>query len=270
MVSRVMDTVTNTITALGRGFLGRVSSWRQVLKLTANALAVALTPRFYANSATRSVVIKQIYFTAWQIIPEFTIFAALISFVLIEIVVSTAREFALSDYALEMTIRVLVMEVLPLLTAFFVALRSGAAINTEVALMNINHELQALERAGVDAMRFELIPRIIGAGVSVVALTAIASSVALLIAYWVVYGFQPWGLADFGQVLARIFTPFSIAVLWLKTLLFGIAVSVIPIAAGLQAPQKLFFAPIAVLQGMVRLFSVIMLVEVASLALRYI
>lgn len=270
MVSRLMDTVTNYISALGRGFLGRISTWQHIFGLTANALAVALTPRFYANSATRSVVIKQIYFTAWQIIPEFTLFTALISFVLIEIVVSTAREFALSDYALEMTIRVLVMEVLPLLVAFFVALRSGAAINTEVALMNITNELQALERAGVDAMRFELIPRIIGGGVSVVSLTAIASSVALLIAYWVVYGFQFWGLTDFGQVLARIFTPFSIAVLWLKTLLFGIAVSVIPIVAGLQAPQKLFFAPIAVLQGMVRLFSVIMLVEVASLALRYI
>jgi phospholipid/cholesterol/gamma-HCH transport system permease protein len=185
-------------------------------------------------------------------------------------VVNTARAFGLSDYALEMTVRVLVMELIPLLTAFFVALRSGAAINTEVALMHIHNELTALEHNGVDPMRFELIPRIIGSSVSVLALTAVSISVALMMAFVLVYGLQPGALADFAQVMARVFAPLTVLGLWLKVFLFGLAVAVIPISAGISVPKKLFFAPISVLQGMVRLFFFLMLVEVGSLALRYI
>lgn len=267
---RSMAVIGTFISSLGSTALQRWRILHVTARLAARAVVESLSPRFYANSATRSVVAKQIYFTAWQILPEFTVFAALLSFVLIEIVVSTARDFGLSDYALEMTVRVLVMEVIPLLTAFFVATRSGAAINTEVALMHIHNELEGLSQAGVDAMRFELVPRVIGGAVSVLTLTAISSSVALLMALLLVYGPQPWAWAEFGQVLTRIFTPLSLIGLWLKVLLFGLAVTVIPIASGLQIPRKLFFAPIAVLQGMVRLFFVLMLVEVGSLALRYI
>lgn len=267
---RAMSAAENFIASLGATALQRLRTLQVTARLAACAVVETLSPRFYANSATRSVVAKQIYFTAWQILPEFTLFAALLSFVLVEIVVSTARDFGLSDYALEMTLRVLVMEVIPLMTAFFVATRSGAAINTEVALMNIHGELDSLTASGVDPMRFELVPRVIGGVVSVLALTAASSAVTMLIALLLVYGPQPWAWVDFGQVLARIFSPLSLLGLWLKVILFGLAVTLIPIASGLHVPRKLFFAPIAVLQGMVRLFFAIMLVEVASLALRYI
>jgi len=267
---RNMATSESIIAALGCTAVQRWRTFQVTGRLAGRAVVEALSPRFYGNSATRSVVAKQIYFTAWQILPAFTLFAAMLSFVLIEIVVSTARDFGLSEYALEMTVRVLVIEIIPLLTALFVATRSGAAINTEVALMHIHNELEGLRQAGIDAMRFELVPRVIGGAVSVLALTAISSSVALVIALLLVYGPQPWAWAEFGQVLARIFTPLSVIGLWLKVLLFGVVVTVIPIASGLQVPRKLFFAPIAVLQGMVRLFFVLMLVEVGSLALRYI
>ena len=58
--------------------------------------------------------------------------------------------------------RVLVLEMLPLMTALFVALRTGAAINTEVALMQIQNELDALQRIGIDPFRLELLPRVVG------------------------------------------------------------------------------------------------------------
>ena len=56
----------------------------------------------------------------------------------------------------------------------------------------------------------------------------------------------------------------------LKSLAFGLAVTVIPVAEGMATPRKLFMAPISVLRGMVRLFFALMLIEVASLAFKYI
>ena len=66
-----------------------------------------------------------------------------------------------------------------------------------------------------------------------------------------------------------IYIPILLA-LWTKTLVFGFAVTVIPISEGLSTPQKLFHAPISVLRGMVRLFFSLMLVEAAALAILYV
>jgi phospholipid/cholesterol/gamma-HCH transport system permease protein len=160
--------VTNFLTRRGAALLATWRIWRDTLLFAARAIVTAATPAAY-NSATRTVVMKQIYFTVVQILPGFTLFAALLSYVLIQIVVTTAASYGLSEYALEVSMRLLVLELLPLITALFVALRSSSAINTEIALMKINGELMALESAGVDTMRLEFMPRVIGGMISVLA-----------------------------------------------------------------------------------------------------
>jgi len=243
----------------------------RVLHLTATALAGAMSVSTY-NRATREVVQKQIYFTAWQILPGFAAFVALLSVVIIQIVGETARDFGLYAYALEIVIRVLVLEILPLTTALFVALRSGAAINTEVALMKIHNELEALELSGVDPVKFELIPRVVGGTISVLALTAVSIVISLVLAHLLIVDFRPWSLppGDFTRVIGKVFDIPSMLILWCKTLAFGLAVTVIPIAAGLVTPKRLSYAPIAVLRGMVRLFFALMLVEIGALAIAYV
>jgi phospholipid/cholesterol/gamma-HCH transport system permease protein len=259
----------NLFSRRGAAALAWLGSWSRLLHFSAQTLIGALTPATY-NSATRAVALKQIYFTAWQILPGFTLFATLLAYVLIEIVVTTAADFGLSLFAMEMSLRLLVLEILPLTTVLFVALRSGAAITTEVALMHINNELHALEDVGVDPMRFEFIPRVVGGTISVLSLAAVSSTLTLGLAYFIVYGPHPWGFEDFRHVVGEVFNLSASLALVVKLVLFGLAVTLIPIHAGLDTPRKLYFAPIAVFRGMVRLFFVVMFIEVAALALIYI
>jgi phospholipid/cholesterol/gamma-HCH transport system permease protein len=261
--------LNSLLTHRGAALLATWRIWRDTLLFTARAVTVAASPSAY-NSATRTVVMKQIYFTAVQILPGFTLFAALLSYVLIQIVVTTAARFGLSDYALEVSMRLLVLELLPLITALFVALRSSSAINTEVALMKINGEIDALESACVDTMQLEFMPRVVGGLISVMALTVFTSVIALFLAYLAVYGGQTWSLPDFSRVMGKVFDNTVLFGIFLKGIAFGLAVTVIPVAEGLATPRKLFMAPISVLRGMVRLFFVLMLIEVASLAFKYI
>ena len=254
---------------LGTAFLGWGASWWRVFHFGALACVLALAPATY-DRANRSVTAKQIYFTAWQILPGFTLLSALLSMVLIRIVVVTAASYGLSQYALEMVVRVLVLELIPLAAALFVALRSGSAINTEVALMHIRGDFESLRRAGADPLRRELVPRVIGSAVSVVALAAVSGAIALVLAYFGVYGFSPWGLAGFTRTFGQVFDAQVTMGLALKTLLFGLAVAVIPITASLETPRELRLAPVAVLRGMVRLFLVLVLLEGAFLAVKYI
>lgn len=264
-----MDWLISFLSRRGAGALTIWRTWQGIFRFAALALRAAVSPSSF-NSATRQVVMKQIYFTAWQILPGFTAFAAVLSYVLIQIVVTSAAEYGLGDMALEITMRVLVLELLPLLTVLFVALRSSSAINTEVALMRIHGEIEALQALGVDTLNMEFMPRVIGGMVSVLALTAVTTTLALLLAYLAVYGVQPWSLPDFSRVMGKVFDNAILIGLVLKSLAFGFAVTVIPVAEGLSTPKMLFMAPISVLRGMVRLFFVLMFIEVASLALQYI
>ncbi|MEW5908767.1 MAG: ABC transporter permease [Thermodesulfobacteriota bacterium] len=264
-----MKCIAGFLTRIGDDVIRWLQTWMNTFRFGARAVAAAFSPGLY-NSPTRTVVQKQIYFTAWQILVEFTLLSALISLVVVQIAVITARQFGLENYALEVVIRALVLEVLPLITALFVALRSGAAINTEIVLMNINNEIRALEDAGVDPMRFEFMPRVVGGVISVLTLSAMSGLVALVVGYLSVYGFSISGISGFSQVVGKVFSLGILFGLWFKSFIFGLAVTIIPISSGLSAPKKLFFAPISVLHGMVRLFFTLMIIEVGSLGIKYI
>jgi phospholipid/cholesterol/gamma-HCH transport system permease protein len=266
-----MEALQNWLMLRGRGFYAWAGAWARVLRFGAMAVSAGLSPATY-NRAMLQVVQKQIYFTAWQILPGFALFSALFSALIILIVGETARDYGLYQYALELVFRILVLEMLPLMTALFVALRTGAAINTEVALMKIQNELGALERIGVDPYRLELLPRVIGGSVSVLSMTAVNIVVGLALAHLLIVDLRPWSLPpdEFTRVFGEVLDPQAMLVLWLKTLAFGLAVTVIPISEGLATPQKIFYAPISVLRGMVRLFFALMLLEAAALALLYV
>ena len=91
---------------------------------------------------------QRIYLETAPILPGCTVLAALLSLVLTRIVVVTALSYGLTAYALEMVIRVLVLELIPLTAALFVALR--CTIPSGAALAQLRHagHLDALRRAG--------------------------------------------------------------------------------------------------------------------------
>lgn len=256
--------------AFGGEFLFRYRSWRRILGFAGIAVAAAASPSTY-NEATRAVALRQIYFTALQILPGYLLFAALFSLVLIEIVVETAGQYGLAEFSLELVLRVLVLELIPLLTALFVALRSGAAIGTEVALMRVSGELQDMELAGESPLHRELVPRVAGAAVSVASLTTLSCAIAVSLAYVAMYGFSDWGVPEFTRIVGHVFDGPVLAGFALKCLLFGLAVALIPIATGLEAERgRLKSAPVAVLGGLVKLFFVLGLIEVLSLSVKYV
>jgi phospholipid/cholesterol/gamma-HCH transport system permease protein len=233
------------------------------------AFATALSPSAY-DAAARRVAARQIYFSAWQILPGFTLACAALSWVLIRIVLSSSNAYGLSAYALELTVRVLVLELIPLFAALFVGLRSGAAINTEVVLMHIRGDLDAQQRAGRDPLRHELVPRVIGSAVAVMLLAYLNCAVAMLLTYYEMYGISPWGLPQFLRITGEVFAPVATIGLAIKTLLFGIAVAVIPITSALAVPRLQRMAAVAVLRGMVSLVFALVAIEGSFLAIMYV
>lgn len=244
-------------------------AWGRAARFAFAVVAAVLSPKLYTPRA-RAATTRQIYFTAWQVLPGFTLFATALGVVVIEITLRVARQFGLEQYVLELTFRALVLELMPLLTALFVALRSGSAISTEIALMRVAGEFHDLEAAGIEPFEREFVPRVAAAAVSVFALTTLACLFVLALAYLLMYGLSPWGFEPYTRTVARVFTPLALGALVVKCIAFGAAVAVIPISAGLEATREARSAPVAVMGGMVRLFFALGLIEIVALALKYV
>ena len=233
------------------------------------AAAAALSLSAY-TARTRAVAMKHVYFGAWQVLPGFTLFAALLSLVLIQITITLARGYGLAQFALELVFHAVVLELVPLITALYVALRSGAATVTEVALMRMSGELDELGAAHIDPYEREFVPRIAASAIAVFTLTIVSSSVVMVIAYLIMYGASPWGFAEYSRTVALVFSPAALAGFMFKGFVFGAVVALIPIAAGLDATRDPDSVPVAVMDGMVRLFVALALIELIALAVKYV
>jgi phospholipid/cholesterol/gamma-HCH transport system permease protein len=248
----------------------RASSWRRLFRFGGFATVAALSPSSYGPEA-RALAVRQIYLTAWKVLPGYLAFSALITVVVIEIVRNAAHAYGLSQVALELVLRVLVLELIPLLTALFLALRSGAAIGAEIALMRVSGQLDDEEEAGRSPLHAELVPRIAAAALSVFSLTTLAVALSTYLAYTLFFGGSNAGLVVFTRVVGHIFDLPILLGLMLKCQLFGLAVALIPLATGLEAePGQPRTVPAAVLAGLMKLFLVIGVIEVLSLMFKYV
>src|SRR3954468_6717233 len=109
--------------AVGRSFAAWLASWWRVFHFGAKALVMAASPSAY-DRETANLMARQIYFTAWQILPGFLVVTAIFSYMVIRIVIMAAVSYGLEDYALNIVARVLILELIPTFVALFVALRS--------------------------------------------------------------------------------------------------------------------------------------------------
>ncbi len=255
----------------GLQLLRYLRSWAYMIHLGAIAVVMAFSPSTY-HRANRRATAWYIYQGTWVVLPWFTLLAALISVVIIRIVLVTARSYGLSAYALEMMVRVLVLELIPLSAAMFAALRSGLSFDaTAIGLARRGHQsdeelmLQSMRR-----LRSELVPQLIANAFSVLGLAIVTSCLVLLLAYVNVYGLSPWGMVDYTRTVGRVFDPAVTAGFVIKTVLFGLAVAVIPTAAILEFQRHPRRITSSVQPGAMRLMFVLLVIEAGSLAVKYI
>ena len=252
--------------------LRSVASWWYMVHLGAIALIMAFAPSTY-NRENRIATSLYIYNSTWRVLPWFALLSALVSLVLIRIVVVTALSYGLSRYALEMVVRVLILELIPLTAALFVALRAGLAFNAGDARALLVASAAPSDKASARAqnrLRRELVPQVIANAFAVLSLAMVSSVIVLVLAYVNVYGGSPWGVMEYTRTVGRVFNPAVTAGFILKTIFFGLAVAIIPTAAILEVSRFGNYSTSTVQPGAMRLLIVLLLIEAGSLAVKYI
>jgi phospholipid/cholesterol/gamma-HCH transport system permease protein len=243
-----------------------LTAWR-IMHLGAMVLALGLSPSTF-RPPWRQALAAQVVRAALPLLSWFTLLAAIVSVVIIRIVLVTAQSYGLSQVALEVVVRVLVLELIPLSAAFAVALRVSVPLAGELA----RQRQQGLLERGSDPLRSEIAPRALAGVFCVLLLAAVASVVALVLAYLLAHGLSPWALGGYTRMVGHVFSPAVALVFVLKTGALALAVSAVPIGSALhghsdESPDETLAG--LELQGLVRMFVVMLAIEVAALAGNY-
>jgi phospholipid/cholesterol/gamma-HCH transport system permease protein len=241
--------------------------WWRIVYFGAVIGVMALSPASYSIRQRREIARLMVLDTA-PVLVWFTLLSSLICLVIARIVVVTALSYGLTQYAHEMLVRVLVIELIPLTAALFVAVRCTIPHGAEVAVLRQRGTLQRLSERGIDPLRSEVLPRAVAGTFSVALLAVLAGVVALVLAYLATYGFTTWALAGYTRTVGRVFDPVAVVVFQLKTLMFALAVVLVPLGSALYDDTRSRIG--AEVRGLVRLFALLLLIEAASLVGNYV
>jgi len=255
-----------TLEKIGSVLVKRLKTLKETFVLAYEVFAHMCVPSTY-NPAVRMVLINQIYFTAVQILPLFLTVSILLGMILIGIAGEYLRSIGMFHFFGAMIMGFVVKEVAPFITVLLIALRSGAAINTEIAVMKVNRELAALEAYRISVVKYLLVPRVLNGIVSIVMLGFIFSICALISGLLSSRFFFGLSYDDYISMLVDAFSLHDIIVMGIKCAILGFFIVFIPIRFGMSATEELTSIPIAVLNGMVQVFISIIVIEVVVLIL---
>jgi len=250
-----------------QALLGWLLGWWQLIELGARLLVLAMAPSSYRRSQ-RPLLRQACYRSTAPLLLPFGLISAIAAQIIIRIVLATASSYGLSRYALDLLVRTLVLELIPLSAVLFAAVRATMPAGARLREMRRQGLFKAQRARGLDPLRDTVLPQALAGVFAAVTLTAISSLITLVLTYLSVYGFGSWGLPGFTRSVGQIFTPVIVLIFVLKTLGLSLAVAIIPM---LPTPRELQDAPPGSgdIGRLARLLAVVLLVELLSLVGNY-
>ncbi len=252
---------------IGSAVIKLIKSFTDIINFAWKILIRIFNRNTY-TSAMRTVLIDQIYFTSVQILPIFLITSIAFGSLLIGVLFLQLKQLGLTQYFGHVLMGLIVTEFSPFVTVLLITLRSGSAINTEIAVMKVNKEMSALEAFRIDVINYLMVPRVINGVISIVLLSTLFSVVLLgsgILFSGLIFGMS---IDAYSNVLLNSANFSDIVIALLKSVVFGFFIILIPVRFGLQASHELTSIPIVVSRGMVNVFAAILTIEVLSLIIK--
>jgi phospholipid/cholesterol/gamma-HCH transport system permease protein len=242
--------VTAVVAAIGHTGARQLSVIGGLARFTLRVARAAGRLSRAGRLVTLRVLVNQIRFTALQAIGLVTLLAALLSFlVMAQSAAQLGRFGALEQMGTIMVVAV-IRELGPLLTALIVVSRSGTAIAAEMATNRVMGEITALEAMGIDPYIYLVLPRVLGAIVSVACLMIVFDAVALVSGYIGAHQAD----VSLGEYRRIVMATLSFKDVWItvaKGISFGAAVALFCSYHGLSVTAGPTEIPQAVTRGVV-------------------
>ena len=225
------DAVAGALRRLGAGTLSAV----QRLGFAAR-FSVAVLTHLPGGFRRLRLTLREIYFSG-----VLSLVIILVSGLFVGMVLALQGYDVLSRYGANESLGVLVSlsllrELGPVVAGLLFASRAGSAVTAEIGLMKTTEQLSAMEMMAVDPLARVVAPRFLGGIVSMPLLAALFSTLGVFGAYLV--GVRLIGLdsgAFWGNMQAAVDFRYDVVNGFIKSVVFGIAVSAIAVFEGYNA-----------------------------------
>lgn len=209
----------------------------------------------------RQILTMQIFFTGNLALRIISIAAFSLGGVTVLFLFEQIKNFGVVEFnTIGTVLSLIIIRVLgPLFTAIIVIARSGTAVAAEIATMNINDEMSALEMEGIDTLKMIIFPRIMGMAISMVLLVIYFNAIGIFGGFLVGVLMGKISPMMFVQYVLSSISLLDILAGILKAVFFGLFVSAISVYHGFQA-QNSTQVPIVTTNAVVKgIFSVFIL-----------
>lgn len=198
----------------------------------------------------RRALLKQLYFTGIESVGPVTVMAFLAGLIVVMQVSNlVGRNELLTLQALIWTV---VRELGPLLTAVIIVGRSSSAIASELAAMQVNGEMNCLRRMGISPVAYLVVSRMLAMTIISLVLTfyfqVVAIGTGMVVTAWHI------DVSLFGEVghFFEMISYLEIFAALLKSICFGMLVSVVPCYYGLTVKRAMTEIPVAASRAVMR------------------
>jgi phospholipid/cholesterol/gamma-HCH transport system permease protein len=225
--------------------------------------------RIFRAEASRKILVMQIFFTFVQALGLAAVLALGIGAAVNIIGIPFLAQLSQERLIYTLLIMIITRELGPLLGAFIIISRSATAIATEMAGMVISHEVEAYISIGMDPIEHLAAPRFLGVTISLFLLNIYFSIFGLAGSFLVaqLFNAMPPGIY-FGNLIEAL-TLQDLLVSIIKSLVFGMVISMVAIITGFSVERASTEVPVAGLHAVGTSFGGCIVADVFITALYY-
>ena len=224
---------------------------------------------FLRGKASRKILIMQILFTFVDALGISALLAIGIGAAVNVIGIPFLSRLGQDKMIYPLLIIIITRELGPLLVAFIIIARSATAIATEMATMVISHEVEAYISVGVDPVEHLAVPRFLGVTISLFLLNVFFSIFGLAGSFAVAQLFNPLPPAMYFTYLLEDLAISDIAVSSIKSIFFGMIISIMAIMQGFGVERASTEIPVAGLKAVGSSFLWVILADFIIIAIYY-
>jgi len=221
----------------GSKVLNLIQLFYELYRLSFDALTELFKWNRTGNSVTLNLLLRQILFTGIDALPMISVISLLLGTIVIIQSTTQLPIIGAENFVGSVIVLVIIRELGPLITAIVVVGRSGSAITTELGLMRINREIEALEIMGINKTRLLVLPRLLGCIIATICLTIYFDLMAILGGYIIsrIQLTTPFNLYMHKIILSLEFSDIYVSLI--KSAIFGIIIAILSSYHGMRVKR---------------------------------
>lgn len=224
--------------AVGRLVYGVCGYAYDILAFTGEAFARLARNLGSLKRLRFASIVRHVNETGLQAMPIIVLLSLGVTMVLFYQGASQLQKYGADLFTIDLTVVSLLREMGVLITAIMVAGRSGSAFASEIGVMKLRKEIDALRSMGVDPVEVLVVPRLLALLITLPLLTFVADMTGLIGGFFMAYWQLDISLAQYLHQLQGIITTDMFTIGMIKAPVFAFIIALVCTHQGMRVEES--------------------------------